>query len=641
LIHDSKKHNPKNCNWTTARCLVGLVASVAPAILLTGVAQAQITPSFTISTYAGNYTSGFSGDGSAAKSAELAGPFSMAVDKSGNIYIADQFNNRIRKVDTSGNITTVAGNGTSGYLGDGGAATSAELSDPEGVAVDSSGNLYISDTGNSVVRKVSSSGTMSTFAGTVVNGPGYSGDGAAATAAQLFHPSGLTVDPKGNVYIADTSNNIIRIVTTDGNINTYAGNFGAGIGFTGDGGPATSARLNNPEGVALDVAGNLYIADGNNNRIREVTKSTGIINTVAGSSTIGGFGGDGGPATKAKLNIPKGVAIDLVGNLYIADGYNSRVRLVTPAGIISTVAGNGSTGAGGDGQLATTASLYFPSGVAVNTVNTNVYVVDNQNNVIRLLTAIPQTPTIFSNGVVSASAFGTLPGVAPGSWIEIYGTDLAVDMRSWGNSDFSGVNAPTSLDGTSVTIGGQAAYIDFISGGQVDAQVPSGAPLGSQPVVVTTPYGTTTGTTVTVNATQPGILAPSSFVVGGNQYAAALFSDGTTYVAPTGAIAGVTSRPAMPGEIITIYGVGFGPVTPNIPAGQTVQQSNMVASPVQFSFAGTAGVSNYSGLAPNQIGIYQFNVVVPSVPAGNLVPLTFTVGGAAVTTQTLYTAVQN
>ncbi len=164
--------------------------------------------------------------------------------------------------------------------------------------------------------------------------------------------------------------------------------------------------------------------------------------------------------------------------------------------------------------------------------------------------------------------------MAPGSWIEIYGTNLAVDARGWGSADFSGVNAPTSLDGTTVTIGGQPAYVDYISAGQVNAQVPSTVTAGAQQVVLQTPYGPSTGYTVTVNATQPGVLAPTSFVVGGNQYVAALFSDGTTFVAPPGAIPGVASRQAKPGEVITIYGVGFGMVTPNIPAGQIVQQSN-------------------------------------------------------------------
>ena len=633
MIFESKKHW-LNTNWKWPLAVAALSLSAPYA------AVAQITPSFTISTYAGNYTGGFAGDGSAASSAELYSPFSVAVDKSGNVYIADQFNNRVRKV-SGGTISTVAGNGTSGYTGDAAAATSAELSDPEGIAIDSAGNLYISDTSNSVVRKVSTSGTISTIAGNFTSGAGYSGDGAAATSANLYHPSGIVVDSKGRIFIADSTNNIVRVVTTDGNINTFAGNYGGGAGFTGDGGPATSARLNNPEGLALDSAGNLYIADGNNNRIRKVSATDGTISTVVGSSTLGGFGGDGGLATKARLNTPKGLAIDSVGNIYIADTYNSRIRVVSPAGVINTVAGYATTGSGGDGQLATTASLYFPSGVAVDTVSKNVYVVDNQNNVVRLLTAIPTLPTVFSNGVVSASAFGTLPGVAPGSWIEIYGTNLSVDARGWGSADFSGVNAPTSLDGTSVMVGGQPAYVDYISTGQVNAQVPSSVTAGSQPVVVTTPYGASSAFTVNVSATQPGVLAPASFVVGGKQYVAALFSDGVTFVAPPGAIPGVTSRQAKPGEVITIYGVGFGMVTPNIPAGQIVQQSNTVAFPVTFSFGGTAAISNYSGLAPTQVGLYQFNVAVPNVANSDLVPLTFTVNSTAVTTQTLYTAVHN
>jgi uncharacterized protein (TIGR03437 family) len=249
-------------------------------------------------------------------------------------------------------------------------------------------------------------------------------------------------------------------------------------------------------------------------------------------------------------------------------------------------------------------------------------------------------PAISSGGIVSASAFGGFTAVAPGSWIEIYGTNLAADSRSWTGADFTGVNAPTSLDGTSVTIGSQRAFIDYISPTQVNAQVPSNAGTGPQPVIVNTAAGASAALTLTVNTEEPGLPAPASFKVGGTQYVAALFSDGATFVLPTGAISGVTSRPAKPGEVITLYGVGFGSVTPNIPAGQVVQQSNTLAAPFHVLFGGAEATVQYDGLAPSAVGLYQFNVVVPNVTASNAVPLTFTLAGVA-GTQTLYIAVQN
>jgi uncharacterized protein (TIGR03437 family) len=249
------------------------------------------------------------------------------------------------------------------------------------------------------------------------------------------------------------------------------------------------------------------------------------------------------------------------------------------------------------------------------------------------------TPAISAGGVVSASAFGGFTSVSPGSWIEIYGSNLAADTRPWSGSDFSGANAPTSLDSTSVTIGGQAAFVDFISPAQVNALVPSNAGTGLQQITVKTAAGTSAPVNVSVNAVQPGLLAPPSFTVNGSQYAVAFFSDGT-YVLPTGAIAGLISRPAMPGDTIVLYGVGFGPVIPNIPAGQLVEQSNTLASSFQISVGGQAATVLYSGLAPNYTGLYQFNITVPNVAAGSALPLTFTLGGVA-GTQTLSIAVQN
>jgi uncharacterized protein (TIGR03437 family) len=385
--------------------------------------------------------------------------------------------------------------------------------------------------------------------------------------------------------------------------------------------------------LAINAAGDLFISDQNNNRIRKV--SNGIITTVAGTG-VAGFSGDGGIATNARLDAPTGIALDAAGNLYIAERANNRIRILLTNGTIATVAGNGSAAYSGDGGLATSAALNNPHDVAI--FAGRVYVADNSNNRIRLLTPIAQPPAITPGGVVSASAFGGFASVSPGSWIEIFGSGLASNARGWTGDDFIGVNAPTSLDKTTVTVGGKSAFIDYISPGQVNALVSSDTPLGPQQMTVKTGVGTSAPFNITVNAVQPGLLAPPTFAINGIQYAVATFADGT-YVLPTGAIPGVTSRPARPGDTIILYGVGFGPVIPNIPAGQLVQQSNMLATSFQISLGGLPATALYSGLAPNYTGLYQFNVMVPSVVPGNA-PLTFTLGGTG-GTQTIYIAVQN
>ena len=258
-----------------------------------------------------------------------------------------------------------------------------------------------------------------------------------------------------------------------------------------------------------------------------------------------------------------------------------------------------------------------------------------QGTIFNYVQIYQPNPTI--SNIISASGFGGFAAIAPGTWAEIYGANLAIATRNWEGSDLNGVNAPTSLDGTSVTIGGQAAFISFISPGQINAQVPSNVGTGMRQVIVTRD-GVSTPFNITVSAVQPGLLASSPFDISGTQYAVALFADGT-YVLPTSAIAGVASRPAKPGDTIALYGVGFGPVTPNTPAGQIVQQINALASTLQMSVGGMPAMVAYSGLVPNFIGLYQINIVVPSVGNGAM-PLTFSLGGTA-GTQTLYIAVQN
>jgi sugar lactone lactonase YvrE len=339
----------------------------------------KVTPGGVISTYAGTGTQGFSGDGGPATAAQLLGPGGVALDPAGNFYIADRNNDRIRRVTPGGTIATYAGSGSLGFAGDGGPATAARLNmSLGGVALDSSGNLYIADSLNERIRKVTPGGTISTYAGTGTEG--FSGDGGPATAAHLDRPDGVAVDSAGNLYIADSGNSRIRKVTPGGTISTYVGNGGYGEGFLGDGGPATAAHIR-PRGVALDSAGNLYITDFA--RIRKVTPG-GTISTYAGTDTPG-FAGDGGPATAAQLSFPQGVALDSAGNLYIADSNNNRIRKVTPGGTISTYAGTGLNGFSGDGGPAIAAQLWIPVGVALDSAG-NLYIADQENQRIRKVT---------------------------------------------------------------------------------------------------------------------------------------------------------------------------------------------------------------------------------------------------------------
>jgi sugar lactone lactonase YvrE len=292
-----------------------------------------------------------------ATAAALAAPAQIAYDAAGNLYIADLNNNVIRKVDLAGIVTTVAGNGEQGFAGDGGAATSAQLDSPAGVAVNAAGDIYIADTHNQRIRKVSG-GTITTIAGTGV--AGFSGDSGAAASAQLSNPTALALDSSGNLLIADTDNHRIRKISGT-TITTVAGN--GEQAFSGDGALATAAGIDSPNGVAVDAAGKIYIGDTRNQRVR-VVDATGVISTLAGNGSKA-YGGDGGTAAGASLARPRGLSIDAQGNIYIADSDNNRIRVVGTTGKISTVAGNGSQGFAGDGGLAVNAIIDTPRAPAV------------------------------------------------------------------------------------------------------------------------------------------------------------------------------------------------------------------------------------------------------------------------------------
>lgn len=401
----------------------------------------------TITTIAGTGVNGSLGDGSAATAAQLSFPVRVIFDAAGNLYIADHTNHRIRKVTPAGIISTCVGTGTAGFGGDGGLATAAQISFPVGVVFDAVGNMYIADRNNNRIRKVNTSGIISTVAGTV--GAGFGGDGGQATSAQLSNPFGVAVDAAGNIYIGDSNNNRIRKVNTSGIISTIAGTISAG--FSGDGGPATSAQLNFPTGVRVDAAGNVYITDFNNNRLRKIDLS-GNMSTVAGTAT-GGFSGDGAAANLAQLNTPYDVNFDISGNVYIVDSGNNRVRKINSAGIISTIAGTISAGFSGDGGLATSAQLSNPAGVAFDGTG-NVFIADYNNNRIRKVTcAQPTISVVSSTNVICAGQSATLnaSGGSTYTWSPAAnGASIVISPTTTSNYTVTGTNSVTGCSSSTV-----------------------------------------------------------------------------------------------------------------------------------------------------------------------------------------------
>lgn len=374
-----------------------------------------------LTVFAGNSRRGFSGDGGPAVSAQLYDPFGVALDASGDLYIADELNNRVRKVSLNGIITTVAGNGTAGFAGDGAAAVDAELHFPLNVAVDNAGNLYIGDQFNNRIRKVTPAGIISTFGG---GGNASPGDGGPATSAVLAGPSGMAIDSQGNVYVAERYGMRLRKIAPDGTLSTVAGN--GTQGFSGDGGPATSAQLYLPSDVTLDPTGNLYIADSGNNKIREVSSSGTITSIAPGNGPTGvaldhsgnlffadrfdyliqkitpinqvlvvagnlaqSFSGDGGPATSAQMNLVTGIVVDSFGNLYIADELNGRVRRVSPSGVIGTLA----------------SGFVTPRSLALDSAG-NVYVSDQGGNKVFKVTPAGVATAVCGTGVQGYSGDG-------------------------------------------------------------------------------------------------------------------------------------------------------------------------------------------------------------------------------------------
>ena len=595
--------------------------------LLLPLLTAVIASGQTIIDFAGNGTAGYSGDNGPAAQAEINRVVGLAADAAGNVYLADQNNNVVRKVDAHGVITTFAGTGAAGFAGDNGQAAAAQLNGPLGVCVAPSGAIYVNDEGNGRVRAISTTGIITTVAG---NGSTVSsGDGGAATAAGFVIPIRCAVDSNGNLFIVDQGAFKIRKVDGNGIITTYAGT--GAQGFSGDNGPATQAAMNNPTADAVDASGNLYVSDQFNHRIRRIDAVSGTITTVAGNGN-GAFGGDGGPATSASLNFPGEIVLDPTGALFIADDANNRIRKVS-GGTISTVAGTGTAGYAGDGGPPLQAEFNSPFPITLDNagnlyVGDGVYpgdVTDNRVREISGVAAASLAPSIAA--VVNGASF--LPGIVPNSWISIYGTNLSSVSGLWTVVDGQ---LPSQVDGVSVLVGGQPAYVEYVSSGQINVVAPN---IGAGPVQVT--VTNSSGTSPAVAATS-ATYGPAFFLYA-NQYVVATYQD-YSYAVKNGVIAGSTTVPAKPGDVLILWGTGFGPTTPAAPVGQVVPSSATTYSTTDLptvTIGGTSATVYGAALSSGFAGLYQVAIQVPASAASGDQPIVAKIGGVSSPSTTLIT----
>jgi uncharacterized protein (TIGR03437 family) len=623
-----------------------------------------------ITTFAGTGAGGDSGDGGPATQALITWPRGLALNN-GALLFSEYVGARVRSIDSSQIIHPFAGVANPA-TGDGGPALAAVLS-PFAAVPDGKGGLVISDDGHRRVRAVSN-GVIALVAGTDYY-HGSSGDGGPATSAGLFVVYGMAVDPAGPIYISEglgevrvISGGIIRAVSsisfnfpnglaldpthrflyvaeyqgdrivsvdvTTGLATTIAGIGTAGSnGTSGDDGDnltATQAHLNGPGDLATDGSGNVYVMDTNNHVIRRINPSANTMITVAGNHQAPAAPApDGGPATSAALNVGGSLTVDSSGNIFFSEG--SKIRRVDAiTHTLSTVAGTGVAGFSGDGGPALSAQLVSPGGLRADAQG-NIFFADN--NRIRVLSPPATAPRI--DAPIVASAFGGGFTIASGTWMEIYGEKLSPTTRQWAGSDFNGNQAPNSLDNVKVLINGKQAYIDVISPGQINAQVPDGIGTGNVGIQVVNPSGTSDPVIVTAAVQSPALLAPPSFTANGKFYAAGFLSDGS-FVGPPGLIPGAAFRPAHAGEQIVLYGIGFGSGT-GVPAGIIAPPTSSLPN-VTAAIGGVPATLAYAGQTGGFVGLFQFNIVVPSGLSGDVF-LTISVNGVPMQ-QVLYLTVQ-
>jgi uncharacterized protein (TIGR03437 family) len=545
----------------------------------------------------------------------------LTVDAAGNVYFPDSDNQRIRMIDPNGVIRTVAGTGEkpvtdslcnpTAPIADGGGPLLAKFFNPAAVTLGPAGELTIVDQQNNRIRQVKNN-IINTIVGS--GGHNFFAPNVPATLSPMDWPGSALYGPDKLLYFAELHGNRVARIDRTNNIITVAG---TGFpGFDGDNKPATSAQLRSPAGIAIDSLGNLYIADQGNHRVRKVTPA-GIISTVAGNGTAG-FSGDGGSATAASLNRPMSVAVDSQGNLYIADTLNNRIRRVDAAGIITTFAGTGAIGRGPDNVVATSSSLYYPAGVAVDSSGTNVYIVDWQNYLIRKVTIASQ-PAV-GGPILNAASFAPHPvPVAPGALISIFGANLTPEAPAVAGSPF-----PTKLAGATVSVNGSPIPLYYVSATQINAQLPYGLAEGSATLTVASSSGSSTAQPLNIGNASPGI-----FTYGGTSRAVAANQNGSL---------NGPDAPEQRGNIVVFYLTGQGPVDPPVAEGQPAPLDKLSYATLQASasIGGKDAEIVFLGLAPGFAGLAQANIrIAPDAQTGDAAVVFITIGGQTSNTATI------
>ncbi|MEO8096353.1 MAG: SMP-30/gluconolactonase/LRE family protein [Acidobacteriota bacterium] len=577
----------------------------------------KIAPTGILTTFAGG--SPFGGDGGPAQAALLSLPLDVIPEPGGGLLIAESINRRIRRVSPAGVITTIAGIGLPGFgTGNGGPAVSANIA-PLALARDKAGNIYATDGLSGTVRRIAPDGTITQV------GPA------------LDTVAGLALDPTEQfLYVSQsTLNKIAMINLANGTATVFAGAGGltstAAAGFAGDGGPASAAQFSSPIRVATDSDGNVYVADSGNNRIRRVTPNGGRVDTVAGNGQ-NDASGDGNLAVQASLPGPTGVVIDSAGNIII--GNNTAVFRVDKAtGRMNRIGGKTTRGSGPLGPALAT-NFNVVNNVAVDSRGVIYFAEPFSLRVVALTPSTLATPAI--SGIITPGNFGAGTILSPGGWMEIYGEKLASVTREWAGSDFAGNVAPTSLGGVKVRVQGKDAFVQLISTGQINAVAPDGIVAGNVTVEVINSNGTSDSVAMVAGARGPYLLAPPAFSGGGKQYLVGVLPDGA-FVGPAGLISGVNFRAVKAGDRVVAYGVGFGGVAPTVAAGNIATSATALPN-ARVKIGGKDAVTEYAGLAGGFVGLYQFNIVVPSGVTGDA-RIEFTVDGVP-SPQLLYLTVQ-